>query len=371
MTKRHEQDPPLAAVVASDERADRLARRSIAGTAFLVLALSSTASAQNAAPAAGAIDLETANRLIDRYTRHVVTQLPRDWRTVAEQRLETEPPRIDVGGVYQITSPAGVLAFEYDGAGRRLYCDALISKVGEDFPRIGLTREEIQEALERAAASGVGTGGGRVFYDEVAHGFFLRRIYLEPPDNDEALFRELDRLTAAGEQWFRRHYLEAVQAHLETLQPPSSATGRDEDFEVTIVLTPDLGYQDLWRGPEPVRPPALLSRSQFTRGQEVWALGLFSGATIDDAGQVKLLAQFSFVYPDGSVYGSPVGKLWWWDAPPDGRLQMSELRAAIELGPDEPPSDYLARIQVCEPTMERCVSAETPFRVGVGEMPGE
>lgn len=316
---------------------------------------------------AGTVDLATANRLVDGYARHVLTRLPRAWREEQERRLRDDPPRIDADGVFQIMAPAGLVAFEYDAAGQRLHCDAVIQKVRQECTRFGLCREEILAVLERAAAAGLDTGGGELFWDPVAEGFFLRRTYSEPPRSLRRMARELDRLMAAGERWFRRHYLAAILDHVERLAPPESAIGQNGDFEVTIVLTPDLRYQDLWRGPGPRPQPRVISRREFARGDEVWALALFSGGGMETDGELRLEAQYVFVYPDGSEHGSPVGNLWWSEPPPPDRLQMSELRAAIELDEDAPLGDYRVRIQVCEPTLVRCVTAETPFRVRAGD----
>ena len=122
--------------------------------------------------------------------------------------------------------------------------------------------------LDKAASTGIDTGGARIVWDPEAEGFFLRRTYDEPP-GDRRLIRDMNRLQAAGERWLR----------------------------------------------------------------------------------------------NGSEHGSPVGNLWWSQPPPADYLQMSELRAAIAIGPDPPPGDYQARIKACEPSLERCVTAATPFRV--------
>lgn len=347
----------------------RTVTRPLLATILLLLAFATPTWAQVGESPAGTVDLAAANRLVDSYARHVLAQLPREWREQEEKRMRDAPPRIDAGGVYQLMSPAGVLAFEYDASGQRLFCDALVHKLRDDYPRIGLSREEIQAALEGAEAAGIDTGGGEVFYDPVATAFFIRRTYVDPPDDLDRMRAELDRLTAAGERWFREHYLAAVLGHAETLRPPPTATGRDGDLRVTIVLTPDKRYQDLWRRPPAASQPQLVSRSRFTRGQEVWALALFSGATPETDGDVRLKAQYSFVYPDGTVHGSPVGNLWWSSPPPADHLQMSELRAAITLGPDAPSGDYRALLKVCEPSLERCVTAETPFRVEAPDIP--
>jgi hypothetical protein len=197
----------------------------------------------------------------------------------------------------------------------------------------------------------------------VAKGFFLRRTYSDPPKSPRQMAAQLDRLMAAGEKWSREHYLQAVLDHARTLRPPPTATGRDGAFQATIVLTPDPRYQDQWRRPPGAIQPQLVSRSDFRLGQEVWALALFSGETAAEEGQLRLEAQYSFIYPDGSQHGSQVGKLWWSAPPPADHLQMSEFRSAIELGPDMPTGDYLARIKVCNPVSQRCVTAESPFRV--------
>lgn len=326
-------------------------------TATLLLLLAA------APPAVGSegISLEAANQIVDSYARHALSQLPPDWRRAEEERLREEPPRITDGGVYQIMSPAGHVGFEYDAANRQLHGYSVIHKPRQEFPRIGLSREEILAALEAAAAAGVDTGGGEVVWDDEAKGFFLRRTWSEPPRSTRRMSREVDRLQAAGERWFRGHYLEAVLARVEAMAPPASATGRREGFEVTILLTPDKRYQDLWRGPGKARP-RVVTRSVFRPGEDVWALALFSGATPDADGQVRLKAQYSFVYPDGSVHASPVGNLWW-STPPEDERQMSELRAAIEVGDGTPPGDYAARVMVCDPPGQECVTAETPFRV--------
>ncbi len=326
-------------------------------TSTLLLVLAATP----AAAAPGGIDLATANRLVDGYARHALSQLPADWRRAEEERLREQPPRITAGGVYQILSPAGHVGFEFDGERQRLHAYSVIHKPRQEYPRIGLSREKIQAALEAAVAAGVDTGGGQVVWDEEARGFFLRRTWSEPPPSARQLNRDVDRLQAAGERWFREHYLAAVLARVGAMAPPPSATGRRDGLEVTILLTPDKRYQDLWRGPGRARPK-VVTRSEFYPGQDVWALALFSGARADADGQVRLRAQYTFVYPDGSEHASPVGNLWW-STPPEEERQMSELTAAIEVGDGTPPGDYAARVMACDPQGQECVTAETPFRV--------
>ncbi len=322
-----------------------------------------TAGAAQDPSASGSIDLETANRLLDDYARHVLSQLPRRWREAQEKKWRDDPPRFGANSIYQFSGPAGRIALEHDPEKQRLYCYAVIFKPRREYPLIGLTGEEILTALERAAAAGVDTGGGEVVYDPIAKGFFLRRGYSQPPKSARQMARQLDRLTAAGEKWFRKHYLEAVSSHARTLRPPQSATARDGDFRVTLVLTPDVRYHDLWKRPPGAIQPQLVSRSQFTRGQEVWALALFSGATAGDGGAAKLEGQYSFVYPSGEEAGSEVFMFWDDAPPPADHLQVVGPRAAIELGADKAVGDYLARVKVCDVFTKRCVTAVSPFRV--------
>jgi hypothetical protein len=202
-----------------------------------------------------------------------------------------------------------------------------------------------------------------VVYDPVSDGFFLHRVYTRPPKSSRQMIRQLDRLTAAGEEWSRKHYLPAVLSHARTLRPPARATARDGEFEVTLVLTPDVRYQDLWDRPPGAIQPQLVSRSELIRGQEVWALALFSGATAGDDGSARFEAQFSFVYPSGEEAGSKVFMLWDGPPPPAEHLQMADTRASIELGADKALGDYLARLKVCNLFTQRCVTAESPFRV--------
>jgi hypothetical protein len=311
---------------------------------------------------AGTIDLATANRIVGDYARRVLSQLPRDWRRQEEKRWRDHPPHLDPGGIYQLSGPTGRVAFEHDAENQRLLCWAVIHKMRREYPLIGLTREEILTALEHAAA-GVSTGGGEVAYEPVSDGFFLVRAYDHPPRNTRRMARELDRLTAAAGKWTRKHYLRAVLGHADTLRPPASAKARDGDFEVTLVLTPDVRYHELWHRPPGAVQPQLVSRPDYRRGQEVWAMALFSGATADDDGLARFEAQYSFVYPNGEEAGSKVLMFWDGPPPPAGHLQMVEERAAIELGPDKSLGDYLARVKVCNVTTKRCVTAETPFRV--------
>ena len=317
----------------------------------------------------GGLDLAAANRIVDGYTRHAMAKLPRAWREAEEEKMRRNPPRIEAGGVFQILVPAGEIAFEYDAEKQLLHADAKIHKLRRDYTMWGLGWQGIKTALDRAAAAGAPTGGGEVFWDPVAKGFFLRRTVTEEPRRFRHLARQLDRLLAAGESWFREHYLKAVQSYVETLAPPASATGRDGDLAVTILLTPDKRYQDLWRQPPGKAQPRVVTISEFTPGQEVWALALFTGAQPDAEGQFRYQAQYTFVYPDGSPHGSPVGNLWWSEPPPADHLQMSELRAAIEIGDDTPPGDYVAAIKACGAVHGRCVTAQTPFRVVAGAAP--
>jgi hypothetical protein len=312
---------------------------------------------------AGTIGLETANRIVGDYARHVLSQLPRGLREQQEKRWRDDPPRLDPGGIYQLGGPAGRIAFEHDAENRRLLCWAVIHKMRREYPLVGLTREEILAALERAAAGGMGTGGGEVAYEPISDGFFLLRAYGRPPGSVRRMARELDRLTAAGEKWTRKHYLDAVVDYAETLRPPASATARDGGFEVTLVLTPDVRYHDLWHRPPGAVQPLLVSRAEYRRGQEVWAMALFSGATAGDDGSARFEAQYSFVYPNGEEAGSKVFMFWEGPPPPADHLQMVEERAAIELGPDKLLGDYLARVKVRNVTTQRCVTAESPFRV--------
>lgn len=312
---------------------------------------------------AAGIDLEAANRLVGDYFRHIVEGLPRDWRRAEEEKMRTDPPRIEAGGIFQITAPAGQLAFEYDAANRLLHCYAVIHKPRQEMTMWGLDRQGIQTALDRAVAAGAPTGGGELIWDAEAAGFFLRRTFSDEPRSSRQMTRELDRLLAAGEAWFRQRYREALESYVETLAPPASATGRDGELAVTILLTHDKRYQDLWRKPAGALQPRVVTVSEFTAGQEVWALALFTGARPDAEGLFRYKAQYSFVYPDGSEHGSPVGNLWWSEPPPADHLQMSEMRAAIEVTDTTQPGDYLARIKACDAALERCVTAQTPFRV--------
>lgn len=328
----------------------------------LLVAASGPGTGEQPSPA-GIIDLETANRIVGGYARHLLSRLPRDRRQQEEKRWRDDPPRLTPGGIYQLNGPGGRLAFEHDAEHQRLLCWAVIQRIRRQYPLIGLTREEILTALERAAAAGVSTGGGEVAYEPISDGFFLRRAYEHPPKNARRMARELDRLVSAGEKWTRTHYLRAVLGHAETLRPPASATARDGDFEVTLVLTPDPRYHELWHRPPGAVQPQLVSRSEYGQGQEVWAMALFSGAIADADGSARFEAQFSFVYPNGEEAGSKVFTFWDGPPPPAGHLQIVEERAAIELGPDKLLGDYLARIKVCNVTTQRCVTAEAPFRV--------
>jgi hypothetical protein len=307
------------------------------------------------------LGLAAANRLLAEYTQHVAARLPARWRQAEEQRMRQEPPRIDPPGIYQLTGPAGQIAFEYDVDAGRLLCSAKIHKIRREYPLVGLTVDELRAGLDHAVAAGVDTGGGELVWDPEAQGFFLRRAYSRPPKTMRQMARDLDRLTDVGEKWFRKHYLEAVLAQAERMRPPESATGRQEDLRLTIVLTPDKRYQDLWRRPPGAVQPQLVTRAEFRRGEEVWALALFSGAAADGDGLVRLQAQYSFVYPNGEEHGSPVGNLWAAEAPPRDHLQMSEFRAALELDADKLPGRYLVRIKACDPSLQRCLTAETPF----------
>ena len=338
-------------------------------TSTIALAALLAAVVPASAQPAGTVDLAAANRMVTSYARHALAKLPPDWRRAEEEKWRESPPRVDAEGVYQMLLPDGMIGFEYDAPGRRLLCYAVIHKPRQEMTLWGLDRHGLQTALDQAVAAGVDTGGGELIWDPEAKGFFLRRTFSEEPKNARRMLREMDRLQAAGEKWFRKHYLEAVQAHVATLAPPASATGRDGELEVTIVLTHDKRYQDLWRHPPGHRQPHLVSRREFSPGDEVWALALFRGAQPDEGGLFRYKAQYTFVYPDGTPHGSPVGNLWWSEPPPADHLQMSEMRAAIEIGDDTPPGDYLAAIKACDAALERCVTAQTPFRVMAGPAP--
>lgn len=329
---------------------------------LLLLAVGAPAGSQPA----GSIDLAAANRIVDGYARHVMSSLPRAWRKAEEEKMRTDPPRIDGGGVFQILAPGGHIAFEYDADNLLLHADAKIHKMRREMSNWGLDWRGIKAALDKAVAAGAPTGGGEVHWDPVAKGFFLRRTYAREPAGTRQLVRELDRLLATGEKWFRKHYLEAVQAHVATLAPPASATGRDGDLELTIVLTNDKRYQDLWRKPPGGSQPRLVSLRDFSPGQEVWALALFRGARPDETGLLRYQAQYTFVYPDGAAHASPVGNLWWSEPPPADHLQMSELRAAIDVDETTPPGDYVAAVKACDAASDRCLTAQTPFRVIAG-----
>jgi hypothetical protein len=266
-------------------------------------------------------------------------------------------------------APGGHIAFEYDAENRRLHCWAKIQKLRREMTFWGLDWRGIKTALDRAVAAGVGTGGGEVVWDPVAKGFFLRRTYAKAPGSTKRMVKDLDRLLAAGEKWFRKHYREALEAHVERLAPPTSATARDGELELTIVLTHDKRYQDLWRKPPGALQPQLVSQRDFGPGQEVWALALFRGARPDAEGMFRYQAQYTFIYPDSTSHGSPVGNLWWSQPPPADHLQMSEFKAAIEIGDDTPPGDYVAAIKACDAATDRCVTAQTPFRVVAGSGP--
>lgn len=316
--------------------------------------------------ATGGIDLETADRAVGAYARHVLSQLPRDWRQAEEKRWRDNPPGLGPNGIYQLRGPAGQIAFEYDPRTRRLLCWAVIFKPRRPYPMIGLTREEILTALKRAASTGVDTGGGELVYEPKSDGFFLLRAYDHLPGNAGQMTGELDRLTAAAAEWSRRHYLDAVLSHARSLRPPASATVRDGEFEVTLVLTPDARYHDLWHRPPGAVQPQLVSRSEYKRGQEVWAMALFSGATAGNDGSARFEAQYSFVYANGKEVGSKVFTFWDGPPPPAKHLQMVENRASIELDADKPLGDYLARVKVCNVFTKRCVVAVHPFRVLAG-----
>jgi hypothetical protein len=336
------------------------------GTLLLLLililaALVVQATAQE--PETGTIDLDTASRLVADYIGHVVSRLPRDWRRQEEQRWKEEPPGLrDSGGIYQFTGPDGHIAFEHDAETRRLLAYSLVFKPREEYPRIGLTREEILTGLKRAVASGVDTGGGELIFEPESGGFFLMRAYSEPPESPRRLQRDLDRLMASGEGWFREHYLEAVLAHAETMRPPPSATVKDGDFELTLLLTPDIRYHELWKHSVAVKPQ-LVSRPDYTRGQEVWTMALFTGAAAGPEGTARYEAQFSFVYPNGEAAGSQVFVLWDGPPPTDDTRQTVEKKASIELGEDMEAGDYMARVKACNAHTGRCVEAVSPFRL--------
>ena len=161
----------------------------------------------------GSIDAETANRLVNDYARHVLKQLPRDWRKVEEQKWRSNPPHIPPGGIYQLTSPSGHIAFEHDAEKQQLLCWSKIHKARGEHPTAGLTREEVLDALKRAEAKGVDTGGGEVVWEPVSEGYFLLRTFDHPPKSNRQLSKELDRFVAAAEEWARKHYLAAVQSY--------------------------------------------------------------------------------------------------------------------------------------------------------------
>ena len=111
-------------------------------------------------------------------------------------------------------------------------------------------------------------------------------------------------------------------------------------------------------------------------GGEKWVYALddwiYSSSSIAADGTIyvgTLDGKLHAVYPDGTPHGSPVGNLWWSEPPPADHLQMSELRAAIEIGDDTPPGDYVAAIKACDAASDRCMTAKTPFRVLAGPAP--
>lgn len=350
-------------------RSEISARSNPGATIDLVLSLTLAILAGAANPAAGvskatdSIDLATANQIVRDYAQHALKRLPPDWRQMEEKKWREEPPHIPAGGFFQMLLPDGQIGFEHDNDNKRLLSWAVVHKPRSEYPKIGLTRDEILTALERAVSTGVDTGGGEVVWDSEAEGYFLLRAFDRPEKNAKKMNKEIDRFVAAGEGWFREHYLEAVLSYAKTLAPPESATVRDGAFEVTLVLTPDKRYHELWHNPPGGSQPQLVSRPEYTRGQDVWAMALFSGATPGADGAVQYQAQYSFVHPDGKEEGSQV--FWFWDGPPPpaDHLQIVERRAAIELGTDNPAGEYLARVMVCNVATGNCVTAVTPFRL--------
>ena len=331
------------------------------GLGLAIAVLLGLVAAASAAASSGTIDADTADAILRDYARHALKKLPRDWREVEEKKWAEEPPHIPSGGIFQMMLPDGIIGFEHDPDGQRLVVYSVVHKPRDHYPRIGLTREEIHTALKHAEAKGVETGGGEVIWDDEAQGWFLQRAFDRPEKSVRRMNKEIDRLLAAGEGWFRGHYLEAVKSHAQTLTPPDSASARDGSFEVTLILTPDKRYHELWHNPPGGSQPMLVSRAEYSRGQDVWAMALFTGANQGNDEPVQYQAQYSFVHPDGRAEGSHVFMFWDGLPPPADHLQMVEDRAAITLGDEHVAGEYLARIMVCNVATDRCVTAVSPF----------
>jgi hypothetical protein len=315
-------------------------------------------------PMRGSIDLAVANSTIDSYMRHVVTTLPKRWREAEEEKLRKDPPRIEAGGIYQIRGPGGTIALEHDEENQRLLCYALIHKLRHEFPYVGLSQQEILTALKIRAAKGGPTGGGELIYEPESNGFYLYKAYLEPPKDARKMAKDLNRLTAAAEKWFRSLYLEAMQSHAETLAPPATATASHEIFRATIVLTPDLRYAKEWDRPHMAPRPFLVTRSQVTRDKEFHVLVLFTGPLAGNNGRAIVEADVSIFYPDGSQVGKTTHlRLWEGPRPRAGNLQIGVTNLSAALDAREPLGRYTVRAEVCDRIMNRCVDLEHPLHL--------
>ncbi len=311
------------------------------------------------------IDLATANRMLGDYAAHVLKQLPADWRRAVKEQIRENPPKVTAEGVYQLDSPNGRIAFEYDAENGLLLCDAFVHKFrGRPHAVFGLSRAEVVAALEAEAERGTSTGGGAVFLDTVADGIFLRRAYGEEVPA-RRLAKELDLLTKAGEAWSYEHYLQAAKRYAATLKPPKSATARAGDFEVTLVLTQDPSTMEAWNTAPGSKMPDPITRSRVEQGRPMIAVVLFSGATVSAGGRARVEGKFHADYPNGEPAAWNLQQVHWDRpvAPPAGHVQHAERNVTLTFDARQPLGTYLIRGEVCDVGSGHCVEIEHPFEL--------
>ena len=342
----------------------RRRRRAATLACAALLASSGVALGDSDGPVArGVIDAATADELAADYMRHAFSKLPREWRELEEQKMREEPPRIPPGGAIQILVPDGHLGFEYDAENQRLLCDAKIHTFDEGFPRIGLSRQEIGEALA-AKAEEVSLGGGEIFYDDIADGYFLRRVYLEPPPA-KRMYRELDRLMTTANAWFYEHYLEAVLAHVERMSPPESAIAENGGFKAMLVLTSNPDYVEQWNRAPGSAMPKLVTRPDVVQGETFLVFLLFSGASADDTGRCLVEGKVGATFPDGRPAAWNLPARLWDDriVPPPDHVQMGLGNVTLAFDDEQPLGTYMVSAEVCDVASGRCVQLEHPLHL--------
>jgi len=116
------------------------------------------------------------------------------------------------------------------------------------------------------------------------------------------------------------------------------------NLEVTLVLTdePQKVMAD-WKKPE---PPVIKDTSVATRGKPIVAFIIFTGCA-EVQGRCKAEVDYVVLKPDGSTYATESSvSLWKYQAPPTGKLQLSEGYLGVIIEPQDPAGTYQVQATV-------------------------